>query len=314
MKKFLAWLDAFFDGEDRPTQRVLLLREPAHLWTTRALDRCLWLALIYPVTTIFLVWAISGAANGPVEQALKLNAADGPHRLMAAASIASLFLADWWMLFSKGWHKIGWMLVAGAISTGVAPVPSIFVLVVFVSGELVDFLGAGICAFTGTVAIIGAQAGLAFVGGAVEGASATSYVVAVVALVGVLVVACAVALAIALAIVVAVGALLRGILTHFVATPGGWRGKFLIAFISFMFLLCLAAVRFLPAQSGTITPNFWHTTAGPALLFLGLLPLVNAPFDWLSLGLTRLLLRFGIEQGGPWPWVLRLSTRLLPLC
>lgn len=135
--------------------------------------------------------------------------------------------------------------------------------------------------------------------------------VAVVSLVGVLFVACVFALAIALAIVVAVGALLRGAITNFVATRGGWRSKFLIAFIPFMFLLCLAAVRFLPAQSGTVSSNSWHTRTGPALLFLGLLPLVNAPFDWLSLGLTRLLLRFGIEQGGPWPWVLALIDAVI---
>ena len=200
---------------------------------------------------------------------------------MAAASIASLFLADWWMLFSKGWHKIGWMLVAGAHPNCVAPVPSIFVLVVFVSGELVDFLGAGICAFTWNCRHHWRpRTGLAFVGGAVEGASATSYVVAVVALVGVLVVACAVALAIALAIVVP--GCRRPSSRHPNAFCGDARRvarQSLIAFISFMFLLCLAAVRFLPAQSGTITPNFWHTTAGPALLFLGLLPLVNAPFE-----------------------------------
>jgi hypothetical protein len=112
LKKFLAWVDAFFQEKSEPTQRALLLRELAHLWTASALDRCLQLALIYPVTTIFVVWAISGEANGPVEQALKLNAADGPHRLMATASIVSMFFAYWWMSLSKGWHRIGWMLVA----------------------------------------------------------------------------------------------------------------------------------------------------------------------------------------------------------
>ena len=41
--------------------------------------------------------------------------------------------------------------------------------------------------------------------------------------------------------------------------------------------------------------------AGPLLLFFGLLTLVNAPFDWLSIGLTRALLRRGLERGGWWP-------------
>jgi len=55
----------------------------------------------------------------------------------------------------------------------------------------------------------------------------------------------------------------------------------------------------------------WREQAGPLLLFLGLLTLVNAPFDWLSLGLTRLLLRWGIELGGPAPWFLALVDALV---
>ena len=49
---------------------------------------------------------------------------------------------------------------------------------------------------------------------------------------------------------------------------------------------------------------------GPVLLFWGLLTLVNAPFDWLSLGMTRGLLRHGLELGGAWPWVLALVDGL----
>ena len=45
---------------------------------------------------------------------------------------------------------------------------------------------------------------------------------------------------------------------------------------------------------------------GPILLFLGLLTLLNAPFDWASLGLTRALLRRGLELRGWWPYVLAL--------
>jgi hypothetical protein len=42
------------------------------------------------------------------------------------------------------------------------------------------------------------------------------------------------------------------------------------------------------------------------VLFLGLLTLLNAPFDWASLGLTRALLRRGLELGGWWPYALAL--------
>jgi hypothetical protein len=50
--------------------------------------------------------------------------------------------------------------------------------------------------------------------------------------------------------------------------------------------------------------------AGPLLLFLGLLTLTNAPFDWFSLGLTRALLRRGLELGGWWPYFLALIDAL----
>jgi hypothetical protein len=54
--------------------------------------------------------------------------------------------------------------------------------------------------------------------------------------------------------------------------------------------------------AGHILASFgtW-TVTGPLLLFFGLLTLINAPFDWASLGLTRALLRRGLERGGWWP-------------
>ena len=42
------------------------------MWTAPAFDRCLLLALIYPIVTIFILWAISGHV-GPAEAALGLQ-------------------------------------------------------------------------------------------------------------------------------------------------------------------------------------------------------------------------------------------------
>jgi hypothetical protein len=50
------------------------------------------------------------------------------------------------------------------------------------------------------------------------------------------------------------------------------------------------------AAANPALPNY----ANPMLLFLGLLTLLNAPFVWVSLGLTRALLRWGLELGGWW--------------
>jgi hypothetical protein len=71
-----------------------------------------------------------------------------------------------------------------------------------------------------------------------------------------------------------------------------------------MILACLAAVEVL-LHLGT-----WPYT-GPLLLFFGLLTLLNAPFDWASLGLTRALLRRGLELGGWWPYFLGLVNAVL---
>ena len=43
------------------------------------------------------------------------------------------------------------------------------------------------------------------------------------------------------------------------------------------------------------------------LYFLVMLTVINAPFDWLALGITRGLLRRGLERGGAWPLVLGLA-------
>ena len=61
LKKFLDWIEQFF-GDVGMADRTLFphafgLKTPAPLWTAPALDRCLLLALIYPIVTIFLIWA-----------------------------------------------------------------------------------------------------------------------------------------------------------------------------------------------------------------------------------------------------------------
>ena len=44
-----------------------------------------------------------------------------------------------------------------------------------------------------------------------------------------------------------------------------------------------------------------------------LIPIVNVPFDWASLGLTRALLRRGVEEGAPSPLWLGLGDFVLGL-
>jgi hypothetical protein len=82
------------------------------------------------------------------------------------------------------------------------------------------------------------------------------------------------------------------------------QGLFLLFFIPAMVLACLAAVKILsPLRT-------WPYT-GPLLLFQGLLTLINAPFNWASIGLTRSLLRRGLELGGWWPYLLGVVNAVL---
>jgi hypothetical protein len=83
-----------------------------------------------------------------------------------------------------------------------------------------------------------------------------------------------------------------------------WHGFFLSLFLPAMILACLAAADLLPPLTS------WES-AGPLLLFLGLLTLLNAPFDWASLGLTRALLRRRLEFGGWIPYGLALMDAAL---
>jgi len=71
-----------------------------------------------------------------------------------------------------------------------------------------------------------------------------------------------------------------------------------------MILVCIA--------SAALLSHFetWQDF-GPLLLFLGLLTLLNAPFDWLSLGLTRALMRRGLEREKWWPYLYAVIDALL---
>jgi hypothetical protein len=134
------WLTAFLDAVDRffgdvgkadgtLFPRAFGLRTPAPLWTAPAFDRCLLLALIYPIATIFIIWAISGHV-GPAEAALRLK--DGLsawQRGFAAATIGLSLFSAWrstrttgllkslfWLAVASGGTLVGSVAGAGTVS------------------------------------------------------------------------------------------------------------------------------------------------------------------------------------------------------
>lgn len=268
-------------------------REQAALWTAPAFDRCLLLALFYPVAAIFVIWTVSGEV-GPAERALGLKAADGPQRLVALTAVGFMILPFWRVLRSleSGWF-LPWLMAAFASAVVLLVTRALAIASLALIGVMAGLAGAG----AGALVVVFAGALVAGFAGIFSGVIAAPPIFAfafagvVAASIAGVVAAAGVGVGVGLGVAIA-----RNM-------SGGMGEKSLAAFVSIMFLAGLVAARYLSPFPA------WHVT-GPLMLFLVLLTLVNAPFDWLSLGLTRFLLRRGIEQGGPWPYFYALIDAL----
>jgi hypothetical protein len=290
LSAFLNAVDSFF-GDAGMADRTLFphafgLKTPAPLWTAPAFDRCMLLALIYPIVTIFVIWAVSGHV-GPAETVLYLNPdLPGWRRGFAAASFGLSIFSAWRALRTTGWKFVAWTV--GVVAANIAGAGAGAGAVTFV----------GIAASTGVIAfgVVLARFPAVFAG-VVVGAVAV-----------VLAFANVVALAFAFSFT---GFLFFNLACAFVlfvawlnarAIEHQWHGIFISLFSVAMILISLAAANILSSETDI---------AGPMFFFLGLLTLLNAPFDWASLGLTRALLRRGLELGGWWPYLLALVDAIL---
>jgi hypothetical protein len=265
LARFLDEVDRFF-GDASMTDRTLLthafgLKTSVPLWTACAFDRCLSLALIYPIAAIFVIWVVSGYV-GPAEIPLGLQAYTAAWRRELAVGLVGFSIP----LFHRSLTFIIWQAaIAVSLVAGVA---------------------AGVVAIAFAVAFSRAIAGAGAV--AIAFAGAVTFAVAF-ADAGAFAGACVVAGAFVVAGAVTI--------SNDLAVQNHRQGVFLLLFLFAAIIVCLGAA--------TLLSRFetW-VLIGPLLLFLGLLTLLNAPFDWVSLGLTRALLRRGLELGGWWPYLL----------
>ena len=91
LTRFLDAVDRFFGDAGMANRSAFPhafgLKTARPLWTPRAFDRCLFLAVVYPIATYFIIWAVSGH-DGPAEKALGLrqNVAGGTRGLAAAVA------------------------------------------------------------------------------------------------------------------------------------------------------------------------------------------------------------------------------------
>jgi hypothetical protein len=298
---FLDAVDRFF-GDVGIADRTLFphafgLTKPAPLWTAPAFDRCLGLAFVYPIAAILLIWAVSNHV-GPAEAALGLIGTDGWRRAAIVAAVGLLGFAVRWFIRAEGWWNIVMIVIAttaaialdeAAIGGGVRSVALVLVVFIVIVFGINIILDRRIVTASSVIAFAVASAfALARIStSAAAGVGAMTLFVSIVVTISV---------AGAFGIVVNIA--------HNVSVNRGWHGVFLSLFLPFMFLVCLAGAAFL-AHLPT-----WNDF-GPLLLFLGLLTLVNAPFDWLSLGLTRALMRRGLERERWWPYFYAIVDALL---
>lgn len=315
---YAKWLTAFLDGVERffgdvgMADRTLFprafgLKKPAPLWTAPALDRCLLLALIYPIATIFVIWAISGHV-GPAEAVLALQPElPGWRRGFAATVLGFAGFVAWSFMRTNGWKYLlmwiaacalaGCAIAIVAAATGARPATDagtvgFFAAVAF--GVVISAKsGEALAGPPHGAAAAAAVAVLSF-GGPIGGTHALTFGVVVASFL-----ASGPALAIGVAVIATAVEMASAI-----AFRLRWHGLFLALFLPAMIVVCLVA-------ADLLSPLETWGRAGPLLLFLGLLTLLNAPFDWASLGLTRALLRRGLELGGWWPYLLALVDAAL---
>jgi hypothetical protein len=292
LSKFLNGVDRFFGDAEMADQtlfpRIFGLRTPAPLWTAPAFDRCLLLALIYPIVTIFVIWAISGHV-GLAEASLGLH--PNTPGWVRSVLVAALGLSICAPLVRRRTRSRLIHLVVGFAGIALLAVYGIYVIYIADSSVLATSTlplamalgGAVALAFNGALAVAGA------VGFALCFASPVTSVTFIF---------------IAFFIFFAFFGGRKVSKVVSVAMKHLGHGTFLWLFLVAMILSCLSAANFLSSS------ETWET-GGPLLLFLGLLTLFNAPFDWASLGLSRALLRRGLELGGWWFLVLALADALL---
>ncbi|MES2442770.1 MAG: hypothetical protein V4574_08055 [Pseudomonadota bacterium] len=276
LQETLARVDRFFGDAGQADRslfpRFLGLREPAPLWTAASYDRCVTIALVYPLAVILFVWAVSGHV-GPAEAALGMKAGgSGWLRGLAFGGGVAMTVGIFRVLGNTPWRAVVW----GAL--------------VMLGGAAVSLAGSGpfVVAFGITLSLFYSKILATIVGNVGAGSLGLVSVIGVISLTGLGDNPWFSQIVIVVLFIVVIGVALvlrrvdRGI------------GPILAAMTVVILAIALAT------PIWRVTPEGW---SGPVLLIVGLLTLVNAPFDWATLGLTRALLRRGIEKGGWFPLV-----------
>ena len=286
-------------GDDGEAERTLFprafgLRARAPLWTATSYDRCLLFAFVYPIGAIFIIWTASGHV-GPAEVGLGLSTnVPAWRRGLELLSLLILCLSFVYWMRTNGWRLKTCAILAGTgafvasslLFVNNAPEPDSSSI-----GTLASMLIVMYAFLVGTIGIVASTMNIV-------GALGITW--ALVFPISTVIAVRAADLVNSQVIVFAI--FLFSFLTASIAIISiGHLMYARSAFGRFLLIYSIVGLLFAVSAPWWLGSGFEWLFVGPMLLFLVVLTLVNAPFDWLTLGLTRALLRRGLELGGWWP-------------
>ena len=284
------WVDRLYGDAESSAHsvgsRFFKLNTPKPVWTYTSYDRSFWFAFIYTVVSMFLVWAATDHV-GIVESAIGLPNADLSMRVLIVTSVVIAFI------FNRLSERLGdlhsWISAViifggvfvfaldsnlGLYGLGGYIGPFLLALLAIIGIHLGSFVPSGMQIVNSLVVF-----GFAFT---VLDANTNAF-------------GYAVALTLSYAAILLIAK----------AIEYASESKVLSAYLPWILFLHLVFITVIIAwvcfNSGQ-NPN-WLAT-GPSLLIFVTLTMINAPFDWLSLGITRGLLRKGLELRGWMPALL----------
>lgn len=265
LRGVLRAVDQFFHDDPDAT--------PSPTWTSDSMDRCLQLSLLYPVVSMFVVWWLTGVTGASEEAIGLMPGVSGTVRALSVLTTLAAVGAYYWLINPTARQKTFMWRVLRVTAFVVAFVFAGAVAVAVAGEVAVAIAGAFVVALA--VALAGAVALSGALAGAFEGVFEGVFVFAV---------------PVAVAVVIAVaGAVQSASLWLNDKRLGlGW-------WLYFPLLLSMGPVWMISAPHflGIDGPPIWT----PWLMLSGL-PLLNALFDWISIGVTRKLLKAGLARPG----------------
>jgi len=287
-------VDHFFGDPGRNDRsffaRLLGLETPGARWTAPAFDKCLALAVVYSSDVILLVWLATGHAG--VTSAF-LGLPDPASSIQRAIASVEILLAT---ALALSWDKLPVIRIIFLVGTSCWFASNIFFPDFLSRIFNIDFFYLLIfiaAYFSGGVitALIDGAIILATIGGSIIFAEFFYYHA------GSLTVK-------APAAACPFGFVFIVVRAKDYAAARGRLGLFLGVFTLFLLSSVFAAVVLM-------SRGVYWSFAEVLLLMFVLLPLINAPFDWFALGLTRGLLRRGLAPGGLGPFAYALIDALI---